>query len=225
MASESPTADYYLSAGCAVSSLVFIQNEKGDYLLAGLTTGELKIFDCSSWEQLEIVDVFLKGFLWLEALDMTTLVCQGRFESLKIISFVGGIVQQNTSKTTDAAVTLDDNNVKYSIGDDLNRPTIGRSMILSEKTESEKESHNFNVEDSRKSSHLVEQASFLVSHEGFCKGFVLPEEKLIFAPSSSCSLMVVKSLQKFIRPVASLNPETVYKEAKFGTLMCCTQAR
>ena len=87
---------------------------------------------------------------------------------------MGGIVQQNTSKTTDAAVTLDDNNVKYSIGDDLNRPTIGRSMILSEKTESEKESHNFNVEDSRKSSHLVEQASFLVSHEGFCKGKHMP---------------------------------------------------
>ena len=31
-----------------------------------------------------------------------------------------------------------------------------------------------NEEDSRKSTFLVEQASFLVSHEGFCKGKQMP---------------------------------------------------
>ena len=85
---------------------------------------------------------------------------------MKIISFVGGISEQNISSKTTCSVTQDDD-IKNSIGDGLK---ICQPLILSERTESEKESDIFDEEDSRKSSLLVEQASFLVSHEGFCKG-------------------------------------------------------
>ena len=86
---------------------------------------------------------------------------------MKIISFVGGITEQNISSKTTCSVTQDDDNIKNSIRDGLE---ICQPLILSDRTESEKESDNFDEEDSRKSSLLVEKASFLVSHEGFCKG-------------------------------------------------------
>ena len=176
-----------------------------------------------------LFQVFLKGFLWLEALDESTLICQGRFESLKIISLTSSTdcLKQDTQSAASTAfvngdqVELDTNKVTNLATETLKVLNISEETNCVINNDDTKDNVSLNC---NRSSLLVEKASFLVSHEGFCKGFVLPGKDIVFAPSSACSLMVVKSVGQFIRPIASLNPEKTFSNVKFGTLMCCTNA-
>jgi len=69
---------------------------------------------------------------------------------------------------------------------------------------------------------LVEKADFMISHEGFCKGFLQKQTSdscLIFTPSSSASIIVSKLRDNFLRPVVTLNPERTNPELQTGTIM------
>jgi len=70
---------------------------------------------------------------------------------------------------------------------------------------------------------LIQVADFFISHEGFCKGFVLTEspETYLFTPSEGTKLGIHTFKQKFIRPMHSLNPESIFKDQKYGTIMTC----
>jgi len=72
---------------------------------------------------------------------------------------------------------------------------------------------------------ILKIADFYIFHEGFCKGFVLTEEEdiFLFTPSESAKLGVHSFKQKFLRPMHSLNPESVFKDQKYGAIMTCKQ--
>jgi len=214
MAPESPSAEFYVTPGSPVSCLTFLQQYKQDLLLVGLTSGELVVYDCCTWKQVHKSKVFSNGFLWMEALSESTLVCQGRFESLKLLEISPTNLEKSECEKQTEEVQDDSPKVRENQN--------GEEVDLTNPVNQDQNGEDF------KHRGLRETASFLVIHKGFCKGLTIAsneEDRLIIAPSSACTLLVLKSREKYIRSMTSLNPEQVYTDVKFGSLMCCAQTR
>ncbi|XP_023330311.1 uncharacterized protein LOC111702770 [Eurytemora carolleeae] len=82
---DPPLPDFYLSPGVGVSCLHFIQGILNqDWLLAGLVSGDILVYNCTTWKLVHATQVFLQGVLWIGSSE-GIIVCQGRFESLKVL--------------------------------------------------------------------------------------------------------------------------------------------
>jgi len=197
----SPEPEFYLSPGVPVTCLHFTQLQNKDLLLVGSSEGDIIVYDCKSWKKIYSAKVFMKGMLWLKTMrelpgdnqknasdlpgdnGSNTLICQGRFESLKIL--------------------------------EINFKSVDINDI-----------ENLNIDKSKNGElEILEKANFGISHEAFCKGFVDNEGEtcLVFTPSSTCSLIINKLGDTYIRPVVTLNPERMFPGEKYGAIMCCAK--
>ena len=83
-----PPPAFYLTVGEAVTCLTFTSS----HLVVGTALGNIKIYCCKSWQLVTSIETFSKGVLWLSIVEEgreTKIICQGRFEGLKIFKCEG----------------------------------------------------------------------------------------------------------------------------------------
>ena len=81
-----PPPAFYLTVGEAVTCLTFTSS----HLVVGTALGNIKIYCCKSWQLVTSIETFSKGVLWLSIVEEgreTKIICQGRFEGVKIIKW------------------------------------------------------------------------------------------------------------------------------------------